>query len=91
MLHAPPGNLMKLFQAIAGGPGAIATTGLAPLPIPQRRAVRSTNGAKDTGREVVSPHRAGGRECLFYPAFPLDVCFLRATYGGRGRQPLHPQ
>ena len=23
----------------------------------------------------------GGKECLFYPAFPIDVCFIRATYG----------
>ena len=23
----------------------------------------------------------GGQECLFYPAFPIDVCFIRATYG----------
>ena len=23
----------------------------------------------------------GGKECLFYPSFPIDVCFIRATYG----------
>lgn len=78
----PLGNLMKLFQAIAGGlPGAIATTGLGTFADPRNGGGKINQRAKDTGREVVSLIELGGRECLFYPAFPLDVCFLRATYG----------
>ena len=78
----PLGNLMKLFQAIAGGlPGAIATTGLGTFADPRNGGGKVNQRAKDTGREVVSLIELGGRECLFYPAFPLDVCFLRATYG----------
>ena len=78
----PLGNLMKLFQAIAGGlPGAIATTGLGTFADPRNGGGKVNQRAKDTGREVVSLIELGGRECLFYPAFPLDVCLLRATYG----------
>ena len=78
----PLGNLMKLFQAIAGGlPGAIATTGLGTFADPRNGGGKINQRAKDTGREVVSLIELGGRECLFYSAFPLDVCFLRATYG----------
>lgn len=30
---------------------------------------------------MVSLVELGGQECLFYPTFPIDVCFIRATYG----------
>ncbi|MFQ8983367.1 MAG: CoA-transferase [Evtepia sp.] len=67
----PLGNLMKLFQAIAGGlPGAIATTGLGTFADPRNGGGKINQRAKDTGREVVSLIELGGRECLFYPAFP---------------------
>ncbi|MBP3319787.1 MAG: 3-oxoacid CoA-transferase, partial [Ruminiclostridium sp.] len=29
----------------------------------------------------VSLVELGGKECLFYPSFPIDICFIRATYG----------
>ena len=78
----PLGNLMKLFQAIAGGlPGAIATTGLGTFADPRNGGGKINQKAKDAGREVVSLVELGGKECLFYPAFPIDVCFIRATYG----------
>ncbi len=83
MLHAPLGNLMKLFQAIAGGacPVPLPPPAWAPLPTPATAAARSTNGPKTRAGKWSPLIELGGRECLFYPAFPLDVCFLRATYG----------
>ena len=78
----PLGNLMQLFRAIAGGlPGAIATTGLGTFADPRNGGGKANQRARDTGKEVVSLVELGGKECLFYPSFPIDVCFIRATYG----------
>ena len=78
----PLGNLMQLFRAIAGGlPGAIATTGLGTFADPRNGGGKANQRARDAGKEVVSLVELGGKECLFYPSFPIDVCFIRATYG----------
>lgn len=78
----PLGNLMQLFRAIAGGlPGAIATTGIGTFADPRNGGGKANDKARESGREVVSLVELGGRECLFYPSFPMDVCFIRATYG----------
>lgn len=78
----PLGNMMSLFRAIAGGlPGAIATTGLGTFADPRCGGGKANQKTKDAGKEVVSLIELGGKECLFYPSFPIDVCFIRATYG----------
>lgn len=78
----PLGNLMQLFRAIAGGlPGAIATTGIGTFADPRFGGGKANQLARDSGKEVVSLVELGGQECLFYPSFPIDVCFIRATYG----------
>lgn len=78
----PLGNLMSLFRAIAAGlPGAISTTGIGTFADPRQGGGKANQKAVDSGREVVSLVELGGQECLFYPAFPIDICFIRATYG----------
>ena len=78
----PLGNLMQLFRAIAGGlPGAIATTGIGTFADPRNGGGKANQKAKDSGKEIVSLVELGGQECLFYPSFPIDVCFIRATLG----------
>lgn len=78
----PLGNLMQLFRAIAAGlPGAISTTGIGTFADPRNGGGKANEKARESGREVVSLVELGGRECLFYPSFPIDVCFIRATYG----------
>lgn len=78
----PLGNLMQLFRAIAAGlPGAIATTGIGTFADPRNGGGKANQKARESGREVVSLVELGGQECLFYPTFPIDVCFIRATYG----------
>ena len=78
----PLGNLMQLFRAIAGGlPGAIATTGIGTFADPRNGGGKANQKARDSGKEVVSLVELGGQTCLFYPSFPIDVCFIRATYG----------
>ncbi len=89
----PLGNLMQLFRAIAGGlPGAIATTGIGTFADPRNGGGKANQRAKDSGKEVVSLIELGGRECLFYPSFPIDVCFIRATYGDEaGNLSIHDE
>ena len=78
----PLGNLMSLFRAISAGlPGAIATTGIGTFADPRNGGGKANRKAKDSGKEIVSLVELGGKECLFYPSFPIDVCFIRATYG----------
>lgn len=78
----PLGNLMQLFRAIAGGlPGAISTTGLGTFADPRQGGGKANQRTYDLGKEVVSLMELGGQEVLFYPSFPIDVCFIRATYG----------
>lgn len=78
----PLGNMMQLFRAIAGGlPGAIATTGIGTFADPRNGGGKANRKTLASGKNVVSLLELNGRECLFYPAFPIDVCFIRATYG----------
>ena len=78
----PLGNMMQLFRAIAGGlPGAIATTGIGTFADPRNGGGKANQKTWNSGKNVVSLLELGGQECLFYPAFPMDVCFIRATYG----------
>ena len=78
----PLGNMMSLFRAIAAGlPGAIATTGIGTFADPRNGGGKANQKTWASGKEVVSLVELGGRECLFYPSFPIDICFIRATYG----------
>ncbi|MBQ5583909.1 MAG: 3-oxoacid CoA-transferase, partial [Ruminiclostridium sp.] len=78
----PLGNMMSLFRAIAAGlPGAIATTGIGTFADPRNGGGKANQKTWASGKEVVSLVELGGKECLFYPAFPIDICFIRATYG----------
>ena len=66
----PLGNLMQLFRAIAGGlPGAIATTGLGPLPTREMAAARPTNG----------PGTPGKRWFLWWNWAAKSACFIRPS------------
>ncbi len=78
----PLGNMMQLFRAIAGGlPGAVSMTGIGTFADPRYGGGKANRRAEESGREVVSLIELGGQECLFYPSFPIDICFIRATYG----------
>lgn len=78
----PLGSLMALLRAMAAGlPGAVVRTGLGTFADPRGGGGKANQQARDAGREIVSLVELGGQTCLFYPTFPIDVCFLRATYG----------
>ena len=78
----PLGNYQGLLRAIAGGlPGSIARTGVGTFADPRYGGGKANRKTVDSGIEIVQLVELGGQECLFYPSFPLDICFIRASFG----------
>ncbi|MCD8120482.1 MAG: 3-oxoacid CoA-transferase [Lachnospiraceae bacterium] len=77
----PLGVVAHLMRAIASGePGIASHVGIHTLADPRNDGCCSNQAAKDMGREVVKLINVAGKECLFYPSFPINVAFIRATY-----------
>lgn len=77
----PLGVVAQLFRAIAGKkPGVITRVGLGTFADPRQEGCKANGRARSQGREVVQLLSLNGAEYLFYPSFPLDICFLRGTY-----------
>ncbi len=77
----PLGVVAHLMRAIAAGePGVASHVGLHTLADPRNDGCCANQAARDMGREVVKLIDVAGKECLFYPAFPINVAFIRATY-----------
>lgn len=78
----PLGNLMQLFRAIAGGlPGVIATTGIGTFADPRHGGGKANQRTRESQKSIVSLMEMGEQKYLFYPTFPIHVCFIRATLG----------
>lgn len=77
----PLGVVMHLFRAIAGKkPGVITHVGLGTFADPRNDGCKANDRARAQQREVVQLLELCGKEYLFYPSFPLDICFIRGTY-----------
>lgn len=77
----PLGVVAQLFRAIAGKkPGVLTQVGLGTFVDPRNEGCKVNQRAKDQNRDVVQLVELNGQEQLFYPSFPLDICFLRGTY-----------
>lgn len=73
----PQGAISQLMREIAGGrPGLVTPIGLGTFVDPRFEGGRLN---ARTTEELVQLMRIGGRECLFYPSFRIDVAFIRAT------------
>lgn len=77
----PLGVAAHLLRAIAGKkPGVLTRVGMGTFLDPRQDACCANAKAKAQGRKLVEQVMLDGRAQLFYPTFPLDACFIRATY-----------
>ena len=77
----PLGVVINLYQAIASKkPGVLTTVGLQTFVDPRMEGCKVNKKAIEQNREVVRLMKIDGEEYLFYPAFPINICFLRGTY-----------
>ena len=75
--NLPQGVITHLYRAIAGGKaGVVSPIGLHTFVDPRHGGARLTPRSTAALVELLS---IGGKEQLFYPAFPLDVALIRAT------------
>lgn len=77
----PLGVYGQLLSAMgARRPGVLTHVGLHTYADPRQEGCKLNPRAKAQGRELVRLVRMGGKEYLFYQAFPIDICILRASY-----------
>lgn len=77
----PLGVYGQLMAAIGSKrPGVITHVGLNTYADPRQDGCKMNEAAKADGREIVELIRVDGRDYLFYKAFHIDACILRASY-----------
>lgn len=77
----PLGVIMNLYRAIAAHkPGVLTTVGLGTYADPREEGCKINEKARAQKRDVVKLVELDGNDYLFYPTFPIDICFIRGTY-----------
>lgn len=73
-----PGGVLSLLcrEVAAGRPGLVTPIGLGTYVDPREEGAKANAATRE---DYVRLIEIGGREALFYPAFPFDVALLKAT------------
>ncbi|MDR2799948.1 MAG: hypothetical protein LBB52_01615 [Desulfovibrio sp.] len=78
----PQGVTAHLLRAIAGGKvGVVTHVGLKTFADPRLEGCKANDAARAAGEDVVELVTLCGREQLVYKAFPINICFIKASYG----------
>ena len=73
----PQGIMAQLLRtAAAGQPGLLSHVGLNTFVDPRQKGGKLNDVTKE---DLIKHTTLNGKEYLFYPTLPLDVCFIRAT------------
>ena len=73
----PQGIMAELVRSSAAGqPGLLSHVGLGTFIDPRQQGGRLNQTTKE---DLIRLMEIDGKEWLFYPTIPLDVCFIRAT------------
>ena len=73
----PQGIMAELVRSSAAGqPGLLSHVGLGKFIDPRQQGGRLNQTTKE---DLIRLMEIDGKEWLFYPTIPLDVCFIRAT------------
>lgn len=80
LFMAPQGVMSHMMRAISGKKAGVLTeVGLRTFVDPRRDGCRMNQKAWESGEEVVELVTLGGKEQLFFPAFPIDVCIIKGS------------
>jgi propionate CoA-transferase len=78
----PQGVTSHLLRAIGGGKvGVLTHVGLKTFADPRLEGCKANDAARASGEEVVELLHVCGREQLLYKSFPINICFIKASYG----------
>jgi propionate CoA-transferase len=78
--NIPMGALVQLFRDIAAGkPGNLTHVGLGTFIDPRIDGGKLNELTKSKGEDLIKLINIGGKDYLFYKAFPINVALLRGT------------
>ncbi len=76
----PAGALLGLYRALASGRKGVWTDiGLHTLADPRLDGGKANDKTMAEGKDIVRLVHIDGEEYLYYPTFPIDVCFIRGS------------
>ena len=74
------GTMLDLYRALAAGRKGVWTDiGLHTLADPRLDGSKANDKTMAEGKDIVRLAHIEGEEYLYYPAFPLDICFIRGS------------